>query len=213
MREERFITVSVLDPALETERMTYDEVRDFVARRDWNTVANYIKPGEHPTRYHVRECPNELWAWVMGGGDDDEARYERAFRCCVERADNVYQRDGVRLESWAPTNTNGRPAAMSEAEAWTFPRSERAEIGRVCYEHSFFPRRIAECFRLHASLGEPLGRRTVRLAASIPTTESATSNGKPSGSTGTIPDTTASDSAPAVGGSDKATDASVQASP
>lgn len=192
MRKERFVAISTLDPALDTERMTWDDLGAYTRTRDPGKILPFVKPGEFPTTYHLRECPSVLWSWVMAAGDNDAERCERAFRACVERVDNLYQRDGARLDSWAPTTTNGTPRPMGDDEIARFPRSHIAEIGMVAFEHSFLERRIEGCFRLPALLVEQLVRRTFRPAESSQPSAEGTSSGKPSGTSGQIQGTTGS---------------------
>ena len=166
MRQERFSVVSVLDPAIDTERMTASAMREYLESRDMRKLEPFLKPGSKPTRYHVREVPHELWeTFVMGGGSESE-RYRRAFMCGVERIDELYQNDGTTIANWTPsTDALGvmRPEAVVRVSA-----QEREEIGAVVWYHSFLARRIEGCFRLPPSSRDLLIERPFRHAAASP---------------------------------------------
>lgn len=214
MRPERFPTVCTLDPALDTDRMPWDVMAEFIRTRDLSKVEPFYKPGVDPTIYYVREVPHALWdTYVMAGTEAQQAR--RAFACGVERAKNVYQRDGVKLPDMKPTYKHGSgQAIMDDAEMAQFSHAEIKEIGEVVLAHSFLPLRIEGCFRLPDLLATLLVSRRAFLPADASPDSAAPSNGKPSGTEGPAiqsPAETGSDSATREGDGGAATDAPAEA--
>jgi hypothetical protein len=146
--------------------------------------------------FHVREVPHGLWeSFVRSAGDGPE-RYHRAFRAGVERVENLVQRDGTAIQSWAPAyrHPSMRDVVMlSEEEANAmFSPSEREEIGSVVYHHSFLPLRIKCTFPLLPSLQEVLVTRTYRPVGANQSFAEDPSNAKPSEFTAQSPVATAS---------------------
>jgi len=145
MRTPRFKVVCSFDPALDYESMTVSEMTDYLRNRDFSTIEPHLKSGERPTIYHVKQVPHTLWqSYVMAGTEGE--RPMRAFRCGVERVENLHQEDGPSV-TWAARH-NGRPHVMTDEELEKFAPSEAEEIGEVIYTHSFLPLRIVDCFRL-----------------------------------------------------------------
>lgn len=180
MRAERFKVVSVLDEALDashTERLRY------AGTRDYDVIAHKMKPGGHPTIFHVREVPHGLWDEWVDAADSYSEKYKRAFMCGVELVENLSQRDGVALSRWAPATRNERSNSviMSDDDLRLFSPSERQEIGSVVYLHSFLPLRTTAVFLLPSSLQEPLVSLVVRLADVSPPAAALMTNGAPLG--------------------------------
>lgn len=161
---------------------------DYVHNRDFATIEPHFKPGEKPTIFHVREVPHDLWeSFVMGATDSERAL--RAFMCGVEKAENVYTRDGNTM-TWTPA-LNGTRNVMSTEEATSrFSPSERMEIGEVIFAHSFLAPRIEGGFRLPPLLGELLARRAFLHADASPS-DAAPSSSQPSATTEPLPTETA----------------------
>jgi hypothetical protein len=172
MRAEKFAVVSVLDPAIDTERMPAKSMAEYITTRDLKHVDPYLKPGELPTIYHVRAVPHSLWEQYVMAVDNQAERYRRCFMAGVERVQNIYQDDGPRIESWQP----GKPGElMPEEMCVRFSPAEREEIGSVVWSHSFLPRRTAANFRLPPSSHAALIERTFRPAAANPSSPASDS--------------------------------------
>lgn len=165
MRDERFKVVSVLDPAIDTERMPTAAMHEYMTTRDVRKLQPYFKPGVKPTEFHVREVPHELWETFVMGGQNEAERYRRAFMCGVERIDELHQNDGSTISSWTPP-LDGVGVMKPDAVVRVSPQ-EREEIGAVVWYHSFLARRIDGCFRVPPSSLELLGERLfLRVVAS-----------------------------------------------
>lgn len=172
MKDESQVVISVLDPAIDTESMTVDEMMKYAETRDVSKIR--IKAGAKPTRYHTREIRHDVMeSYVMAAGTDAE-RYRRAFLCGVVKVENLLQRDGSILPDWTPTNI-GKLAAMPDADAERFSAAERQEIGLVVFDRSFLAPRTVLAYRLPPTLPRFLGEREFRRADAIPQSP-ATSN-------------------------------------
>jgi hypothetical protein len=169
VREERIKVVSVLDPAVDTESMSVTEMADYLKTRDFKKLK--FKQGVKPTVYHLKEAARPLWvSWVMAV-DGDAERAARCFQACVERVENLYQRDGVCLPDWKP---NGYP--MPDESLERFSLNDILEIGQVAWDHSYLPARIEPSYRLPPTSHTCLIRRDFRLADASPSQPAASSS-------------------------------------
>jgi hypothetical protein len=199
VRAEKLQLVSVLDPAIDTERMGFrDDMVSYFEKRDFSKLVPFIKPGAKPTVFFVREIPHALWDWV-DAAEGENARSVRAFRCGVYRVENIAQGDGTYLPDYEPTGKLGGAVIVSEEEmSARFSREECVEIGSVVYQHSFLARRIDLSYQLPASCLAQLLPLPFRSAAANPS-GAAPSNAKPLEPTTPTPPTTENQSAVAGG--------------
>lgn len=190
MRDATFRVVSVIDPALDTGSLTFDEIQAYVTTRDFSIVDGKWVPGLTPTIFHVREVAHDLWAtWVMSAATPEE-KHLRCFIAGVSRVDNLVGEDGVALPSWQPAGKRGKHEMMTDKESERFAWQECEEIGSVIFQHSFLHRRMQLSLQLPSSVVEHLGRRVCRLAELSQNTAAATSSAEPSVSTEPTPSAT-----------------------
>jgi hypothetical protein len=173
MRQEKFAVVSVLDPAIETERMPAKEMAEYVTTREIGKLQAYLKPGALPTIYHVRSVPHTLWEAFVMAADGQSERYRRCFQAGVTKVENIYQDDGPRLDSWQPAKAGD---LMPDEMCVRFSPAEREEIGSVIWSHSFLARRIAANFRLPPSSHAALIERTFRRVDASPSLPESSSD-------------------------------------
>jgi hypothetical protein len=191
MRDQQFKVICVLDEALDTSALTVDEVVEYIRDRDFKIVDGKWVPGEKPTIFHVSEVPHGLWeSYIMAGTSNDYERWYKAFIAGVRKVESLVGEDGVAVTSWEPAVKRGKHTMMTDEEAARFPPSQREEIGRVIYQHSFLPRKMRLCLPLPSFVVEHLERRRFRLAELSQTTASATNNAEPSVSTAQTPSAT-----------------------
>jgi len=184
MREERFRVVSVLDPAIDTAAMLVKQMIEYQEKRYYPLIQRFFKPGEKPTVFHVREIPRALWSHVQAAGDKSEV-WKRAFRCGVEKVEDVYNKDGVTTPEWKPVGVRlADKTVMTDEECDEhFAPHEWEEIGAVIHTHSFLHRRIAVRYPLLSSCLELLGQRPYRPAEASQSTVTETTNADPSAET------------------------------
>lgn len=145
MRDERFVVVSTLDPAIETERMSAAQMGEYVRTRNIRLIEPFVKHGERVTKYHVREVPNELWGGYVRSAASTEEQWARCFQAGVERVENLWQGDGTFLPSFEGAREL-RP--IPDEHMRRFRPYEIEEIGKVVWLHSFLARRIECTFAL-----------------------------------------------------------------
>lgn len=198
MRQEKFKTISVIDPALDTATMTMKEVEAFTEARDFALVQGHLAVGQTPVIYHVREVPSALWRSYVIATSSMHEQYRRAFQCGIERVENVVQRDGVAISLEPATRNKFVDATyFSDEETDThFSHAEQEEIGSVVHQHSFLPLRIESCFQLPSSLLEPLGQRPALRADASLSSAADQNNERPLASTEQSPVKTATATAP-----------------
>lgn len=191
MRQEAFKTISVLDPALDTESLTKKELYSFVTTRDFAIVDGKWVPGMKPTIFHVHEVPHGLWEqYVMSGTSSDQERCLRAFIAGVSKVENLVGEDGVALTAWQPAEQRGKHILMTDAESARFSPAEREEIGSVIFNHSFLPRRMPLFSPLPYSVDVHSARRACRRAEPSQITAPAKNSDAPSASTEPTPSAT-----------------------
>lgn len=189
MRAETLKVISVLDPAVDHAAMTEAEMVDYIKTRDIAKLK--IKPGQNPTVFTVRAVPHDLWESYVMAVEGDAERALRCFRVGVRKVENLYQDDGVSLENYE-VGEDVMPAAKLER----FAPSERHEIGKVVWDHSFLPRRIAPTYQLPLSSASILTSRDFRPAGASPNSPATSSDpqSSPSGSAPPQQPATGSDS-------------------
>src|SRR3990172_885192 len=180
MREERFRVVSVLDPAIDTAAMLVKQMIEYQEKRYYPLIQRFFKPGEKPTVFHVREIPRALWSHVQAAGDKSEV-WKRAFRCGVEKVEDVYNKDGVTTPEWKPVGVRLADKTVMTDEEFEehFAPHEWEEIGAVIHTHSFLHRRIAVRYPLLSSCLELLGHRPFLPADPSPSTATEKNNAEP----------------------------------
>lgn len=165
MDEKPLIVVSVLDPAIDTEAMTPDEMVQYFRTRELKHLKfHHGKPAQ---KYHLREVRQSVWESYVMAGDTEDVRYRRAFLCAVVKVENLHQRDGSILPTWEPPNARERDC-MPESEAERFTAQDRAEIGRVAFDRSFLGWRTAPVYRLPPTSQQILALRAYRLVEPTP---------------------------------------------
>jgi hypothetical protein len=140
-----FKTVSTLDPAIDHERMTRKAMAEYVKTRDMKHLM--FRPGMEPTVYTLRQVPQDLWLWVESG-DEDAAKFARAFRASLRTVTNMLNEDGTTMGKapWAPAmDADG---TLSNESMGRFDRFEINEIGGVAFVKSFFGKRTPPTYLL-----------------------------------------------------------------
>jgi hypothetical protein len=145
-----FRVISVLDPALDYERMAEDTLAKYASTRDLAVIEPFLRPGVAPTIYAVREVPHELWESYVMAASNDSDRARRCFQCGVVNVENMYSEDGF-IPGQATLPVIGKSGVMADEALQRFSPAEREEIGAVVYYRSFLPRRIARTYRLPRS--------------------------------------------------------------
>lgn len=159
MKEENKVLVSVLDPAIDTESMTMDDMSGYAESRDLARLK--FKPGVPVTRYHTREIRHDVMESYVMAAPTDAEKYRRAFLCGVVRVENIVQRDGSIITDWTPPSV-GKLPAMPDSEAERFSAAERQEIGLCIFDRSFLAPRTVPGFRLPHTLLRYLAERAYR---------------------------------------------------
>ena len=177
MRDERFPTISVLDPALDTGQLSADDLITFFRTRDFAIVNGKWLPGKQPTVYHVREIPQHLMETYVQAvpGTEQESlpeRCRRAFECAVFSVENHVGNDGVAVPRWEPSRKRETDVMMTREESYRFVAQQRQEIGMVALMHSFLPRMIELNCALPSFVDALLARRPLRPVA--PSSNTAT---------------------------------------
>lgn len=190
MRQESFRAVSVIDPALDTASLTYDEIKAYWSTRDFSIVDGKWVPGEKPTIFHVSEVPHGLWEGYVMAAATEQERNLRCFIAGVRRVENLVGEDGVALTAWEPVNKRGKHLMMTDEENARFSRQECEEIGSVIFQHSFLHRRMPLSLQLPSTVAEHLAPRPCRRAAPSQTTAPVTTSDVPSVSTEPTPSAT-----------------------
>lgn len=182
-RSEKFKTISIHDDALDTSLLTFDDMMKFNRERDFALVEGKWAQGKTPSIFHVREVPHGLFESYVDAIDSEPEKFKRAFQCGVERVSNLMQDDGVSV-NWEPNTKVGAHVIMSDKEAnERFRPSQRQEIGRVIYMHSFLPRTTPLSLPLPSLSVGPLAQKTYLRADASPSTVSTTNNAEQSDST------------------------------
>lgn len=206
MRPERLKVVSVLDPAVDTEAMSIEEVRDYIATRDIKKVR--LVAGKAPTIFNIREVPNALFESFVMAASNEADRLARCFRAGVVSVENLYARDDVSMESLKFEGDGPMPEATAFER---FSPAERQEIGQVIWTHSFLAPRIAATYQLPPTCLEPLANRAFRPAEPNQSEQASNSGGPSSASEETQSTHVEIGSGPSasVASSDSHTDATV----
>ncbi len=166
-RQEKFRVVSVNDPAIDTERMTVAEMRAYYESRDEKLIAPFIKAGQQPLWYHVREIPRRLMKQV-DAVDVASFRAERAFLAGVTAIEGLPQPDGASLSVLALSRDGNDMIREETLDEHGIAWGAVSEIGLLCWDHSFLAQRTARTYRLPLTSLEALSARAFRSAASSP---------------------------------------------
>lgn len=168
---DKLKTLSAADPAIDTASMTAREMREWAETRDMSKVR--LLPGSNPVVFVLGDISHRLMVgWVMTAGSEEE-RAMRAFRCAVERVENLPSVDGPVLPVWEPPRQNG---VMDEEALDRFAPVEISEIGGVAFARSFFGRRTQPLYRLPPLLASHLAGKTFRPADANPNSVATTSD-------------------------------------
>lgn len=135
--------VSILDPAIDHERAGWDVIRRYKEHREYDLIRQYIKPGEHPTVYHLRPLRQSVFSDKVEALLGQHARCAAAFRYGVARVEHMRTVDGRRVD-WKPSTEHG----MTDEELDRFWAYERDEIGSVVWHQSVLPPWIAGEYQL-----------------------------------------------------------------
>ena len=173
MAEDTFRVVSVLDPGIDTERMTMKELRAYSDSRDIAKIEPFYKPGSLVTEYLCREVPHALWERFVMADDSQAAQFRRAFQAGIVSAKNLPQRDGTFVPSWSPPRIND---VATDESMERFSASDRTEIGLVIWQRSFLAPRTAPTYPLPDSVVVCLGARGFRRAEPSPSTPATSSD-------------------------------------
>lgn len=207
MRKERFETVSVLDDALDLQRVPPEVMLfEFGQLRVAELLEQYAKQGRQLTKFHLREIPRRTWfQYVRSSVGDTErpsaAMLARCFLAGVERIDNLQQPNGQILPTVEVAHLPGDDIG-DERFLERVPIAFIEEIGEVAWRHSRFPLSIDRCFRLQPSYLELLDEIRTRPVASSLSLPASSSDAASSLSASTPPPTEQTDpdkSAPETG--------------
>lgn len=156
MADELFKVISLRDSAVDWPGMLAaggpDAIREYWETRKFELVQPFIRPGEQPTIYLLREVPNDLADdYVLGAEPDDRdmRMYRRAFKAGLMRVRNLRTRDGVVLPEFEPARD--RQGVMQDRECARFGQLQRLEMGSVALQIGFFPPGTEPIFQLPQS--------------------------------------------------------------
>ncbi len=209
MADENFTVVSVLDPGIDTKRMTTAAMRVYTTTRDADALKQFVVPGATVAEYRCREIPHTLWeGYVMAGASDAE-RLKRAFQCGVTNVKHLRQRDGSTVPSWDPPQVNG---VMADESLGRFSAAVRAEIGQVIWQRSFLAPMTVPIYLLPDTVLACLAGREFLPVESSPNSPETSSDEASSGlaaaePTQATPSTTGNETATCGDGSAAPTDA------
>jgi len=210
-RKETFRVVSVLDPAIDTERMTQAQMKEYFETRDEAKIAPFIKPGAKPTWFHIREIPRRLCSGFVGTPDAHFVRNERAFMAAVTRIQNLHQEDGSVMAEFEPSRQHDViPEEVLEERG--ISEAEIQEVGAVAWTHSFLARRMRRSYPVPLICLEVLAARDFLPAESSPSSQ-ATSSGEASSASQAALSETANTTAPSADSSASPTAATATATP
>lgn len=175
METDTFRLVSVLDTAIDTARMTTSDMLAYAKERKHDQIMRFVKPGKRPAVFVCREVPASLWSWVdEAPGDAEKCR--RAFCCGLVKAEDLPQKDGSVMPSWAPPKAPGQLALIDdETLAARFYPYQWVEIGMVIHTRSFLGPMIEADYRLPPTLASFLTRREFLLADPSPNEQAPSS--------------------------------------
>ncbi len=166
-RLSNFRVVSINDPAIETERMTMVQMREYFETRDETKITPFIKPGAHPIWFHIREIPRRMMKQVAAV-ELDSYRKERAFLAGVVAVANLPQDDGAPLPMLEPPRDKGDMIAEEFLDERGLDYGTTDEIGLLCWDHSFLARKTGRTYRLPPTSLEALALRAFLSAGSSP---------------------------------------------
>lgn len=174
-RLSNFRVVSVHDPAIDTERMTVVQMREYFETRDEAKITPFLKPGSHPVWFHIREIPRRMMRQVAAV-DVDSYRKERAFLAGVEAVANLPGERGEPIPLYQPTRDSGDFIAEAFLDDRGLDYGTIDEIGLVCWDHSFLARKTARTYRVPLTSADALGMRAYLSAASNPSSRAPSSS-------------------------------------
>ena len=216
MRTDTLQVICTFDPALDTERMTVEDMNAYIKTRDRQHVK--LRPSAHPTVYVVREIPRAIMFDYVMVAAEESSRAARAFMAGVESVRDLYQDDGVRLDTFRGTGTmdagSRKIETFSARELERFSPAEVMEVGAAAWYHSFLPRRIDDGLRAPLTSYDLWTRLPFRDAAVNQTSAETSScdTSAPAERTEPTPGETETSSDTNGGGSDSHTPATAAAS-
>jgi hypothetical protein len=210
-RQSNFRVLSINDPAIDTARMTQQQIRDYFETRDEAKIAPFLKSDARPMWFHVREIPRRLMKQVAAV-ELAAFRNERAFLAGVTAIENLPQGDGFMPGPFAPARDQNDMLPEEVLEQREIPFGITDEIGLLCWDHSFLAGRTARTYRVPLTSLETLSARAFLSAASSPSSPAPSNSGtssaasEASGETGPRPPSSGA-------GSGSPTDADAAATP
>lgn len=173
---DKFEVISVLDPAIETARMTPARMVEYSRTRDIAIVRPFIKEGAAPTIYHMREIPRSLMrSYVCAFDMSDTEKATRAFLAGLVRITNLHQSDGTVIPSFDPPRETNRDIVDERALERVWPE-ESEEVGRVVFQHSFLHPRMQQPFLLQPTCHALLTERPFLTADANPNSQPSSSD-------------------------------------
>jgi hypothetical protein len=181
MQSSTYKVVCVRDPGIDTPRMEWSQMIDYVRSREFSKVEPFVNM-QKTTVFSCREVPASLWESFVMAGDSDSEMFRRAFACGVVNVHNLRNEDGT-VVPWAPTGAlRGQSGVMTEEELARFYPAVRSEIGSVIFHRSFLDPWTERIFPLQPTLLTQLTHRTFR-SADASQSGAAQSSEKPSEAT------------------------------
>ncbi len=172
-RAKRLRVISVLDQAIDTDRMPMADMVRYFETRDESIVLPFIKPGVAATWVHLDVISHSLWEPFVVATPHEAEQHKRALMSSVRLVENLYQSDGVFIPSWEPPRTAS--GVMQEDSLPRMSPQERSEIGSVAFSHGFFPLRMPVLFRLPHLCLAALAARTFLVADANPSSPAPSS--------------------------------------
>ncbi len=191
--------ISIFDPAIDWGAMDVQVLRDYAhsndAKRDIALLTPYVKTGERPTIYRLRECPNSLWRNFVRPKEPGAAM--RALHCCLVSARDFRGSDGAFRPEHDFADRKSKSGIVEDKAMDLVPNSDVDDLAEVALTLSFFQGRTAFGFQLLPMLRERWDELAARLAVVNPkspakSSASPSSAGAPTGETPTIESTSAS---------------------
>ena len=71
--------VCTLDPAIDTERMTLEEMIAYIHTRDFSKIEPYLNHDKRPTIYYVAEIPQALMESFVLNTSNEAERHRREW--------------------------------------------------------------------------------------------------------------------------------------
>lgn len=168
-RDQYIQVVSVNDPAIDTKRITLEQMREYFTTRDLSKIQPFFKPDCKPTIYTIREIPHALWDLIEEVEGSPAEQRKRAFMFGVVEVQDLHQRDGAFIPGRVelPKYELQGERVIQEKALTRFWPGHRIEVGVVALTHSFLPPTIGGGYPLpHMCLLTLSARGFLRVDAS-----------------------------------------------